>query len=127
LIKHRDNTTLLEKIRLLSNDDMMSHFLEESYSFELLLLLLKYEKFDGIESLYNSIRSYKPKQPAFDRFITRLVSLGLLVKDKSDDKRVISLRLSKIVYDRLQMAHILFRDMSPIVLKSLKEDIDKVL
>jgi len=127
LIKHGYNTTLLEKIRILSNDDILSHFLEESYSLELLLLLLKNEKFDGIESLYNSIRSYKPKQPAFDRYITRLVSLGLLVKEKSNDKRVISLELSKIVYERLQMSHILFRDMSPIVLRSLKEEIDRVL
>ena len=127
MIKNGDNSTLLEKIRLLSNDDILSHFLEESYSLELLLVLLKNEKSDGIESLYNSVKSYKPKQPAFDRYISRLVSLGLLVKDKSDDKRIITLRLSKIVYERLQMSHILFRDMSPIVLKSLKEDIDKVL
>ena len=127
MIKHRDNTTLLENITLLSNDNILSHFLEVSYSFELLLLLLKNEKFAGIESLYNSIKSCKPKQPAFDRYISRLVSLGILVKDKSDDKRVTSLGLSKIVYERLKISHLLSRDMSPIVLKSQKEDFDQVL
>ena len=128
VIKHGDeNTTLLEKISIISRDNLLSHFLEESYSLELLLLLLKYEKIDGIENLYVSLKSSKPKQPAFNRYIARLVALGLLDKYKSDDLRINSLKLSKIVYERLQMSHIVFRDMSPLVLKSLKDDIDKVL
>lgn len=127
MIKYGDSTTLLEKIRILSNDNILKHFLEESYSLELFLFLLKNEKVDGIANLYEKLHSPKPKKSAFDRYIHRILDNNLIVTSKSHDKRVVTLALSPLVYERLQLSHILFRDMSPVVLNSLREDMKQIL
>jgi len=90
------DTTLLDKLEELSKDPHLCLFLEESYSVELLIRLLKTEGVDGIENLYSLLVSGKPKQPAFDRYLKRLENHGLIYKDKSKDKRVWSIHLSDI-------------------------------
>ena len=121
------NTTesgLLDKLDILSKDDLLKYFLEESYSFELLLRLLKSEGLDGIENLYNSLVSGKPKQPAFDRYIRRLEFHGLIVKKRSKDRRVWSIHLSDFCIQRLHISKIIFRDMSPRLVKSIVDSLN---
>ena len=116
------DTTLLYKLEELSKDTDLSLFLEESYSIELLLRLLKTEGVDGIENLYSLLVSGKPKQPAFDRYLKRLENHGLIYKDKSKDKRVWSIHLSDLCIQKLHFSKITFRDMSPILVKSIEKD-----
>ena len=115
------DSTLMEKMIILSQDEVLKYFLEESYSLELLLRLLKYQGVDGIENLYNSIVSGKPKQPAFDRYLKRLENFNLIFKKRSSDKRVWGIYLTDFCIQRLHFSKVTFRDMSPILVKSLDE------
>jgi len=115
------DSTLMEKMIILSQDEVLKYFLEESYSLELLLRLLKYQGVDGIENLYNSIVSGKPKQPAFDRYLKRLENFNLIRKERSRDKRVWGIYLTDFCIQRLHFSKLTFRDMSPMLVKSVDE------
>ena len=115
------DSTLMEKMIILSQHEVLKYFLEESYSLELLLRLLKYQGVDGIENLYNSIVSGKPKQPAFDRYLKRLENFNLIRKERSRDKRVWGIYLTDFCIQRLHFSKLTFRDMSPMLVKSVDE------
>tara|TARA_E500000081_G_C5935651_1_gene262686 strand:- start:208 stop:648 length:441 start_codon:yes stop_codon:yes gene_type:complete len=115
------DSTLMDKLIILSQDEALKYFLEESYSLELLLRLLKYQGIDGIENLYNSIVSGKPKQPAFDRYLKRLENFNLIRKERSSDKRVWGVYLTDFCIQRLHFSKLTFRDMSPTLVKSIDE------
>lgn len=119
------DTTFLEKLDQIARDPLLSIFLEESYSFELLVRLLKTEGVHGIENLYSLLVSGKPKQPAFDRYLKRLEENGLVHKDRSKDKRVWSIYLTDLCLQKLHFSKITFRDMSPFIIKSIEQDFAK--
>ena len=64
-----------------------SLFLSNGYSLELYLRLKQSRNGMGIEELYNSLKSPKPKQQSFDRFIRLLDAKGLIEITIGLDKR----------------------------------------
>lgn len=62
-------------------------FLSNSYSLELYLTLKQSRNGLGIEELYNTLVSSKPKQQSFDRFIKLLNDKGLIEITIGLDKR----------------------------------------
>ena len=51
---------------------IIQHFLEKSFSLELLLLLYNQNDFEGIENIYQVLVSPKPKYPAFKSYLIYL-------------------------------------------------------
>ena len=62
-------------------------FLSKGYSLELYLRLKQSKNGVGIEELYNSLNSPKPKQQSFDRFIKLLKDRKLIDITVGRDKR----------------------------------------
>lgn len=56
------NLSIFNKI---AKSKKLQHFLEKSFSLELLLLLYNQNEFEGIENIYQVLVSPKPKYPAF--------------------------------------------------------------
>ena len=63
------NLLLINKI---ASSKKLQHFLEKSYSLELLFLLYNKHEFEGIENLYHVLISPKQKYPAFKSYIIYL-------------------------------------------------------
>ena len=70
-------------------------FLSNSYSLELFLRLKESRNGAGIEELYNSLQSSKPKQQSFDRFIKVLHAKGLIEITIGSDKRKRNINLKE--------------------------------
>ena len=77
---------MLSIILSLSNSNLRP-FLSTSYSLELYLRLSEAKNGRGIEELYNSLCSPKPKQQSFDRFIKLLKDRKLIDITVGRDKR----------------------------------------
>jgi len=83
---------MLSIILSLSNSNLRP-FLSTSYSLELYFRLSEAKNGSGIEELYNSLCSPKPKQQSFDRFIKILDDKGLIEITIGSDKRTKNINL----------------------------------
>jgi len=72
-------------------------FLSESYSLELLFRIDANVTDLGIEEIYESIISCKPKKATFDRYIKRLVTENYLIVKVPKDRRKRTMALSQDV------------------------------
>ena len=63
------NLLLINKI---ASSEKLQHFLEKSYSLELLFLLYNQHEFEGIENIYQVLVSPKQKYPAFKSYLIYL-------------------------------------------------------
>jgi hypothetical protein len=72
-------------------------FLRESYSLELLFRIDANVSDFGIEEIYDSIISCKPKKATFDRYIKQLILEGYLIVKVPKDRRKRTMELSKDV------------------------------
>ena len=82
-----------------NNHTNLKFFLEKSYSFELLLLLMNKDKFSKTQ-LHDNICSKKPRIDAFDHYINRLVTNNILIKQRSMNKKSeVCISLVKEVYN----------------------------
>ena len=68
-------------------------FVSTSYSLELYFRLSEAKNGKGVEELYNSLRSPKPKQQAFARFVKLLADKGLIEITIGPDKRTKNINL----------------------------------
>jgi DNA-binding PadR family transcriptional regulator len=98
---------MLNQIKNVSNSPLRI-FLSTSYSLEILLVLAEVDTYQGLENLYNSLSSPKPKQPSFDVFIKRLLSEGWIVIEVGKDKRTKVISLSDKAWEVLQNLKIEF-------------------
>ena len=79
-------------------------FLSQTYSIEL-LYILRDNNFNkkGIEEIYISLLSPKPKQASFNNFIQRLNSKGFLTQLKDNDNRkkvyILSYNTNSLIID----------------------------
>ena len=87
---------MLSLIGSLANSKLRP-FLSTSYSLELYLTLKEVENGKGIEELYHSLNSPKPKQQSFDRFIKLLADKELIEISIGKDKRTKLINLKNIV------------------------------
>ena len=79
-------------------------FLSQTYSIELLYMLRDNNfKKKGIEDIYISLLSPKPKQASFNNFIQRLNSKGFLTQLKDNDNRkkvyILSYNTNSLIID----------------------------
>ena len=89
---------MLSLIESLANSKLRP-FLSTSYSLELYLKLKEAENGKGIEELYLSLNSPKPKQQSFDRFIKILADKELIKITIGKDKRTKLINLKSILPD----------------------------
>jgi len=76
-------------------------FLSNGYSLELLFIIVdnqNQKKNMGMDDIYFSIVSAKPKRSTFDKFIKRLIETNVLCKTNLFDKRKVGLALSEEHY-----------------------------
>lgn len=85
--------TMLSLINSLAKSELRP-FLSKSYSLELYLILKNADNAKGIEELYNSLKSPKPTQQSFDRFIKLLADKKLIEINSGKDKRTKNINLS---------------------------------
>ena len=86
------NFSIINKI---AASKKLQHFLEKSFSLELLLLLYNQNEFEGIENIYQVLVSPKPKYPAFKSYLIYLNHKGCINIDDGKIKkssRTISLK-----------------------------------
>lgn len=77
-------------------------FLTNGYSLELLFIIVENQsvnKKKGMDEIFFSIVSNKPKRTTFDKFINRLIESNILYKTTLLDKRKVTLSLSKENYE----------------------------
>ena len=74
-------------------------FLSTSYSLELYLILEEAENGKGVEEVFNSLNSPKPKQQSFDRFIKLLADKKLIELTVGQDKRTKIINLKNNLSD----------------------------
>ncbi len=78
------NLSILHKI---ASSKILLHFLEKSFSLELLLLLYNQNEFEGIENIYQVLVSPKPKYPAFKSYLVYLNHKGCINIDDGKIKK----------------------------------------
>ena len=78
---------MLNFVTALSTCEFGRYFLMKSYSLELLLLLRDHEEIDGIEEIYNSLKSAVPKYPAFLNYLSFLENKNCIVRRESQSKK----------------------------------------
>ena len=85
----------LEIFSKLPQTSYLRHFLEKSYSLELLVLLYEKKSFYGIETLYHEIKFSKGRLPAFRRYVYYLnENECLLIEDSPKSLREKLVKLS---------------------------------
>jgi hypothetical protein len=83
---------MLSIISSLANSNLRP-FVSTSYSLELYFRLSEAKNGRGVEELYDSLCSPKPKQQAFARFIKLLADKGLIEITIGSDKRTKNINL----------------------------------
>ena len=87
---------MLKLVRSLSSSSLRI-FLSNGYSLELLFILF-YNQTNknhmGMDDIYSSLVSIKPKRSTFDKFIKRLIENNIVQKTNLLDKRKVGLILS---------------------------------